>query len=291
MKVVGIGGGHGLAQTLRAALAYADDVSAVVTVADDGGSSGRLTSELGIPAPGDIRNCLAALSRNDGLAALFQHRFTSGALEGHALGNLVIAALTEMHGFSAAVGEAGRIVGAQGRVHPATPAPVRLVAVADDGVVSGQVAVARSSSRIRSVHLDPPDPPADPSAVTSIEAADQVVLGPGSLFTSIIATLLVPDVRRAVAEARATKIFVCNARLQVGETESLTAPEHVAALVTHLGEGALDVVIVQSPAVDPRMAADAGEWEVGGVKLIEADVATADGGHDPQRLAAVLAKL
>lgn len=291
MKVVGIGGGHGLAQTLRAALVYADEVSAVVTVADDGGSSGRLTAELGMPAPGDIRNCLVALSDSDGLASLFQHRFTSGALEGHALGNLVIAALTEMHGFTAAVREAGRIVGARGRVYPATPEQVRLVALADEGVVAGQVAVAQARSRIRSVHLDPRDPPADPEAVASIEAADQVVIGPGSLFTSIIATLLVPGIRRAVAEARATKVFVCNARSQVGETESLGALEHVHGLLAHLGHGGLDAVVIQSPAVDRAMQVDAGAWNVGAVKLIEADVATADGRHDPDRLAAVLRTL
>lgn len=291
MRVVGLGGGHGLAETLRAALTYADDVHAVVTVADDGGSSGRLTAELDIPAPGDIRNCLAALSENAGLAALFQHRFTRGALQGHALGNLVIAALTEMHGFPEAVREAGRIVGARGQVHPATADPVRLVAVADDGLVGGQVAVARSRSRIRSVHLDPEEAPADPGAVAAIESADQVVLGPGSLFTSIIATLLVPGIRRAVGRTRATRVFVCNARPQPGETESLTAIEHVQALVAYLGPGSLDAVIVQSPAIHPGMRVAAGEWGIGGVKLIEADVATAEGRHDPGRLAPVMGTL
>lgn len=291
MRVVGIGGGHGLAQTLRAALAYADEVAAVVTVADDGGSSGRLTSELGIPAPGDIRNCLVALSENKDLASLFQHRFTSGALQGHAVGNLVIAALTEMRGFSDAVDEAGRIVGARGDVRPATPERVRLVAVADEGVVSGQVAVARTTSRIRSVHLDPPDPPADEGALARIAAADQVVLGPGSLFTSIIATLLVPGIRRAVAEARATTIFVCNTRAQAGETERFGVVEHVGALLRELGEGAIDSVIVQSPPVEADMQVEGASWDVPGVKLIEADVATPDGRHDPVRLARVLRSL
>lgn len=289
MKVVGLGGGHGLARTLEAALSYATDVSAVVTTADDGGSSGRLTAELGIPPPGDIRNCLVALSDRTELGALFQHRFTKGTLEGHALGNLVIAALTESLGsFSDAIVAAGGLVGARGRVHPATSDLVRLVAVADEGIVTGQVAVAQASTRIRSVHLHPPDPAADPDAVTSIRSADQIVMGPGSLFTSIIATLLVPDIRRAVAEAQAARVFVCNSRPQPGETESLAAIDHVRALVGHLGPGVLDVVVVQSPPRDPGMELDPAAWDLAGVKLVEADVVDGEGTHQTERLAEVL---
>lgn len=290
MRVVGIGGGHGLAQTLKAARSYADSVSAIVTVADDGGSSGRLTAELGIPAPGDIRNCLVALSDRDDLASLFQHRFTSGTLAGHALGNLVIAALTERLGFARAVEEAGRMVGAVGSVHPATTELVRLKAVADEGMVTGQVAVARTGSRIRSVHLEPPAPAADPAAVAAIEAADQIVMGPGSLFTSIIATLLVPDIGAAVAASAATKVFVCNARPQPGESESLDVVDHVRALVDHLGPGTLDVAVIQSPPSDPVMVA-APDWDVAGVKPVEANVVTEAGTHDPGRLAGVLRDL
>jgi uncharacterized cofD-like protein len=190
---VGIGGGHGLAASLRAGRLYAREIAAVVTVADDGGSSGRLTRELGIPPPGDIRNCLVALAEESEMTRLFQHRFDSGALTGHTAGNLIIAALTEMTGdFAAAVETAGEILGAGGRVFPATTALVQMGARVEGGEISGQVAVAQTPTPIQAVYLEPPDPPAHPGAVEAIRGADQVVLGPGSLFTSLIATLLSP---------------------------------------------------------------------------------------------------
>ena len=202
MKVVGIGGGHGLAVTIEAALGYADEVTAVVTVADDGGSSGRLTRELGIPPPGDIRNCLVAMAENKDMADLYQHRFESGELTGHAAGNLIIAALTEMTGdFNAAVAEAGRQLGARGRVLPATSDLVDLMARIAGGVVRGQVAVAESAEPIQAVYLEPPNPRANQAAVDAIGEADQIILGPGSLFTSLIATLMVPGIRGAVQQS------------------------------------------------------------------------------------------
>lgn len=291
MKVVGIGGGHGLATTLKAARLYADEVSAVVTVADDGGSSGRLTSELGIPPPGDIRNCLVALSDGGPLAEMFQHRFTRGTLEGHPIGNLVIAALAEMRGdFAAAVEEAGRIIGARGHVYPSSTDLVQLSALVDGGVVDGQAAVAQTSAPIRSVHLRPSAPAAHPQAVYAILGADQVVIGPGSLFTSIIASLLVPGIGKALADTKARRVFVCNARHQAGETEGFDVAGHLDALIRHAGESSIDAVIVQSPPAEAPVALPEGAWPYPNIELIEADVAPA-GTHDPECLAKVLASL
>ena len=293
MKVTGIGGGHGLAATLRAARSFADDVEAVVTVADDGGSSGRLTRELGIPPPGDIRNCLVALTEDQPLAALYQHRFRSGALTGHTVGNLVIAALTERTGdFAAAVAEAGRLLKVAGRVHPVTTDLVGLGARVRGGVVEGQVAVAQTSDPIQAVYLEPADPPANPGAVQAILDADQVVLGPGSLFTSLIATLLVPGVKKALNETNALRVFVCNARMQKGETQGLDASAHVEALFAHVGPFAVDVVVVQSPAIsEDAVEVDVRSLEDLGVRVVQADLLLPTGAHDPERLAPVLASL
>lgn len=293
MKVVGIGGGHGLAATLKAARHYADDISAVVTVADDGGSSGRLTRELGVPPPGDIRNCLVALSNRPDLAALFQHRFASGALTGHTVGNLMIAAMTEMNGdFAAAVHAAGRALEAVGSVHPATTALVGLMARVGGGEVKGQVAVAQSKSPIQAVYLEPANPPANPAAVKAIMEADQVVMGPGSLFTSLIATLLVPGIRKALQDTSAKRIFVCNSRMQKGETEGLGAADHVQALLAHAGAFSVDSILVQSPEVEADgVEVDRAALEFLNVEVLEADVATRDGIHVPEALADALRSL
>ncbi|MDQ4065217.1 MAG: uridine diphosphate-N-acetylglucosamine-binding protein YvcK [Actinomycetota bacterium] len=293
MKVVGIGGGHGLAATLRAARLYADDIAAVVTVADDGGSSGRLTRELGVPPPGDLRNCLVALASHDELAELFQHRFDSGALTGHTVGNLIIAALTEAIGdFAHAVGEAGRLLGSVGSVHPATNALVRLHARVAGGEVKGQVAVAQTTAPIQAVYLEPSDPPANPAAVEAIMRADQIVLGPGSLFTSLIATLLVPGIRRALQETSARRIFVCNSRQQKGETEGLDAASHVQALLAHAGAFSLDRVVVQWPELPAdAVTVDDAALSFLGIEVVKADVTTDGGTHDPHRLAEALGKL
>ena len=293
MKVVGIGGGHGLAATLRAAREYADDIAAVVTVADDGGSSGRLTRELGIPPPGDIRNCLVALSDNGDLARLYQHRFDQGLLTGHTLGNLLIAALTETTGdFAVAVGEAGKLIGAVGHVYPATTALVELGARVEGGEIEGQVAVAQTEAPIQAVFLTPSDPPACEDAVAAIRGADQVILGPGSLFTSLIATLLVPGIRTALQETTAQKVFVCNSRMQKGETESLDAAAHVGALLAHAGPDSVDVAIVQIPEIaTDGVSVDSAALDSMSVRVVEADTCAANGVHDPSKLAAVLASL
>ncbi len=292
MKVVGIGGGHGLAATLRAARLYADEIAAVVTVADDGGSSGRLSRDLCIPPPGDIRNCLVALSPDDELARLYQHRFSSGALTGHTVGNLLIAALAELTGdFARAVGDAGLLLKAVGKVYPATTDLVTLRARVAGGVVRGQVAVAQTKHPIEAVYLEPSEPRAHAPAVDAILAADQVVLGPGSLFTSLIATLLVPGIGAAVRDTTAHRIFVCNPRMQKGETEGLDCVGHIQALLDQAGP-CLDAVVVQRPELaSDGVVVDRDALRRFGLAVTEADVATDAGHHVPERLAQVLRSL
>lgn len=290
MRVVGIGGGHGLSMTLRAVRRYANEVSAVVTVADDGGSSGRLTRELAIPPPGDIRNCLVALSDRDDIAEVFQHRFTGGALTGHTVGNLVIAGLVEIAGdLSSAVERAGQMLGSHGRVFPATNELVRLHARTGAGVVRGQVRVAQTTSPIQAVYLEPSSPTAVPGAVDAISNADQIVLGPGSLFTSLIATLLVPGIKDALQKTRAKRIFVCNTRMQKGETEGLDAAAHLDALMAHAGAYCVDTVLVQDPLIgEDGVEVDFDALSFSRLDVVSADMAAPDGSHDPVKLAEAL---
>ena len=205
-----------------------------MSVADDGGSTGRLRQAFGIPAPGDLRRCLVALGDPQSVwARSFEHRFDAGDLTGHPLGNLVIAGLAAATGdFTAALEEAGRLVGAVGRVLPATTEPVHLVAESDAGAVAGEVAVAQAG-RIAAVGLVPRSAPAPVEAVEAIEAADQVVLGPGSLFTSVLAASLVPDITDAIARTAATRIYVCNLDVVERETAGFDVAAHVDALCAH----------------------------------------------------------
>ena len=290
MRVTGIGGGHGLAVTLRAARGYADDIAAVVTVADDGGSSGRLTRELGIPPPGDIRNCLVALAEDDALAEVFQHRYAAGPLTGHTVGNLVVAALTERSGdFALAVEEAGRLLRVRGRVQPATTELITLQARVQGGVVKGQVNVAQSAQQIESVYLEPDAPAADAGAVRAILDADQIVLGPGSLFTSLIATVVVPGIRQALVETTAYKVFVCNNRMQKGETQGLDAAAHVEALLRHIEPARIDAVVVESPELEQEgVRVEESALERYDCRLIKASMTDLSGAHDPDRLGEVL---
>ncbi|MBA2436881.1 MAG: YvcK family protein [Acidimicrobiia bacterium] len=282
-RVVALGGGHGLAATLSAVRRYAASVTAVVSVADDGGSSGRLRQAFPIPAPGDLRRCLVALGDPDSpWAGFFEHRFDAGELEGHPLGNLVIAGLTGALGgnFVAAVEEAGRLVGCTGQVLPATTTPVVLKGAADGHDVEGQVNVS-SAIHLSTVSLVPPDAPAPAAAVAAIVDADQVVLGPGSLFTSVLAAAIVPGIRHALATTTATKVYVCNLAPQLPETEGLDVAAHVAALAAH--EVHPDVVLCQ------RGGLLQGEC---GVLVVEDEVAAPGAAaHDPVRLGRALARL
>ena len=283
-RVVALGGGHGLAATLQAVRRYADDICAIVSVADDGGSSGRLRAAFGIPPPGDIRRCLVALAGSESLwTRAFEHRFDAGELEGHAFGNLVIAGLADATGdFSAALEEAGRLLGAVGRVVPATVEPVVLKAVVRGATdaVQGQVAVG-NASRIVGVSLVPADPRPPPAALEALADADQVVIGPGSLFTSVLAAVAVPALRDALAATRARKVYVCNLREQHPETTGYDVAAHVRALSAH----GLDVdVVLYDPGALP-----VGLLMVPG---IEVPLARPDGlAHDPVPLAAALSDL
>jgi uncharacterized cofD-like protein len=280
--VAAVGGGHGLAASLHAVRRYAGDVTAIVAVADDGGSSGRLRESIALPPPGDLRKCLAALAADDSLLArALDHRFDAGELEGHALGNLLITGLADAgDDFQAALDEVGRLLGAVGRVLPATTEPVVLKAEAGGDEVAGQVAVSNAVGITR-VSLTPPDPPVAPGVVEAIEGADQIVIGPGSLYTSVLAAAAVPGVRTALARTPARKVYVCNLAPEVPETAGYGVADHVGALRAHGLE--VDVVVCHE----------------GGLSTHGLDVAAVvrpiarPGGlaHDPALLADVLAEL
>ncbi len=236
--VAAIGGGHGLAVALRAIRCYAQTITAVVNVADDGGSSGRLRREYGIPPPGDLRRALGALAAGEpAWCDAFEHRFVHGELAGHPLGNLVLLGLTETLGgdFCAALEEAGRLLETVGRVLPATTEPVELRADVDNEVVEGQVAVMKARGRIRHVELVPPDPPAPADAMRAIGQADQIVLAPGSLFSSVLPVLCVPGIAQAVEDAPGEVVQVANLAPQIPETEGLDGPDHLRAVLEHGG--------------------------------------------------------
>lgn len=287
--VVALGGGHGLAAALTAIRRYAGSITAVVSVADDGGSSGRLRRILDIPAPGDLRKCLVALAGNETVwKDAFEHRFTGGELEGHALGNLLLVGLSESTGdFQRALLEAGKLLDAVGRVLPATVGPVMLKAVIEGRSVEGQVAVANSEGWIQSVELVPADAPACMEAVQAIELADQVVLAPGSLFTSLLPVIVVPGIRRAVAAARGRVVQVCNLRAQVPETIGLDGTAHLRALLDHGAR--VDRMLYHRGGplfVDDERVR---EW---GIEAIACDLAGPGGtAHDPARLAGALQAL
>lgn len=283
--VVALGGGHGLATTLTAVRSYAGAITAVVSVADDGGSSGRLRRDLGIPAPGDLRRCLGALAADGSpLAAALEHRFGAGDLDGHAFGNLLIAGLAAAGGdFVAALHETGRLLGAAGNVLPATIEPVVLVAELDDGtVVRGQVAVDHAQPIAR-VALEPAQPVTPQPVVDAIAAADQLVLGPGSLHTSLLAVLTVPAINAAVRAATADLVFVANLR-SVRSTQGWTLAQHLAALAAH---GVTPAVVVAD-----ELSLMAEGALPSGVRLVRAPMARFDTpAHDPAQLAKTLADL
>ena len=288
-SVVALGGGHGLAVALRAIRTYASDLTGVVSVADDGGSSGRLRRELDVAPPGDLRKCLVALAApGNAWADAFEYRFGAGELDGHALGNLVLVGLVDTLGdFTLALDEAGRTLGAVGRVRPATTDRVVLKADVEGESVEGQVAVANVTGRIRRVELVPGDAPAHPDAIAAIENADQVVLAPGSLYTSLLPVLAVPEICEAVRQARARVVQVCNLRPQLPETEGLDALDHLRAVLEHGGR--VDTFVY---ARDGALEVDDGVAAALGVEMVWADLAAPNGAvHDPVRLAKALCDL
>lgn len=269
-RVVAIGGGTGLSTILKGLKhytiasgelptqsAYISDLTAVVTVSDDGGSSGRLRRELNMLPPGDIRNCLVAVAADENLISkLFQHRFSSsGDLEGHNFGNLFLAALTAMTGdFAVAVKKASEILATRGHILPATTANVELEAVMDDGShVVGETQITASEKRVVELKTIPEEPLPLPQTLHAIADADLITLGPGSLFTSLVPNLLVHGVPEAIAGSRALKVFICNLMTQANESLHMTASDHIQAIYKHAGRRIFDYALVNSAPVSAKM--------------------------------------
>ncbi len=304
-KIVVVGGGTGLSTILRGLKKITTNVTAVVTVSDDGGSSGRLQKELGVLPPGDIRNCLVALADDEALVTeLFQYRFVEGeGLSGHSFGNLFLAAMTGITGnFDKAVKESSRVLNVKGRVLPSTLAVVRLCAKLVDGrEIEGESNIPEARGQIDHVFLDPPQAAPLEEVVTAIRGADAIVLGPGSLYTSIMPNLLVERVGREIEAASAVKIYVCNVMTQPGETDGYTAAAHVRALLRGAGANVCEVVVVNDelPRKLREAYAEEGQLPVPvdeeqlrtlGVRVVRANVIseTQTVRHDSDRLAAVV---
>jgi len=308
--LVAMGGGTGLSTLLRGLKQVTTNLTAVVTVSDDGGSSGRIRREMGILPPGDIRNCLVALADAEPLMTrLFQYRFdkSGNGLEGHTFGNLLIAAMTDVAGdFEAAVKESSKVLAIRGRVLPSTLDDVTLHAVLSDGrEVVGETNIAGSGNRIARLFLEPESPPALPDALEAVRTADAVLVGPGSLYTSIIPNLLVGGMVEALKETPALVIYVCNVMTQAGETDGMTAADHLAAIIEHLGCNPFDYCLLndrqpsrqvleayrKEGAVMVRPSPE--EIRRMGTRPITADLLSRTNlaRHDPNRLAACLLNL
>jgi len=265
-KVVAIGGGTGLSTLLRGLKRKTSNLTAVVTVSDDGGSSGRLQKELGVLPPGDVRNCLVALADDEAMVTdLFKYRFSEGeGLSGHSFGNLFLAAMSGITGnFDKAIKESSRVLNIKGRVLPSTLGIVRLCARLEDGsVVEGESNISKSGQRIKEVFFDPPYAAPLAEVIAAIAEADAIVLGPGSLFTSIVPNLLVDRIAHAIAASPAVKIYVCNVMTQPGETDGMTASDHVKALIENAGAKICDYAIVNDEPPSKLREAYAKEGQI-----------------------------
>ncbi|WP_200904178.1 uridine diphosphate-N-acetylglucosamine-binding protein YvcK [Nocardiopsis sp. RV163] len=306
-RVVALGGGHGLHASLSALRRVTTDVTAVVTVADDGGSSGRLRRELGVLPPGDLRMALAALCGDDEWghtwSEVIQHRFRSeGELHGHAVGNLLIVALWELLGDSVAgLDWVGQLLGAHGRVLPMSSVPLDIAAEVSGidparpeelTTVRGQVACASTSGKVRSISLIPEDPPASPQAVKAVREADWVVFGPGSWFTSVLPHLLVPDLAHALVTTRAKRMVALNLSPQRGETDGFRPETYLEVLRGHAPKLGVDVVLADRGTVEEPEPLVRVVGELGG-RLELAELSRDDGTprHDPDRLAAAFERI
>ncbi|MEZ7890949.1 MAG: YvcK family protein [Candidatus Wallbacteria bacterium] len=262
-KIAIIGGGTGLSTLLRGIREYGNidsskNLSAIVTVGDNGGSSGKLREEMNMLPPGDIRNCLTALSTEEALLTkLFQYRFKEGSLSGHSFGNLFIAAMTNITGdFVKAIKESSKILAVSGKVFPSTVTPLELKAIYEDGThVTGESQISlNTGKKIRKIELIPEHVEALPEAVNEIEKADAIVIGPGSLFTSLVPNLLIRDIKNAIINSGAIKIYVCNVMTQPGETDGFTASDHLKAINSALGQKVIDYIIISDVEnVDPEL--------------------------------------
>jgi len=307
-RIVVIGGGTGLSVLLKGLKEYSHNLTAVVTVTDDGGSSGRIR-EMGLLPPGDIRRCLVALAQTETLMdQVFQHRFQEGdGIAGHNLGNLLIAALTNITGdFVGAIKEVSKVLAVQGQVLPATAELVTLGATMDDDtVVMGETSITGASKAVREVFLVPPDCQVVPEALQAIEEAEVIILGPGSLYTSIIPNLLVPEIGNAIRSTRAVTIFVANIMTQPGETTGYSVSDHLDAVSQHIGAGYIDYVVVNDAPIDEERLSryrqedsepvrfNSAELAARGIKLVcesllgKEEVAW----HDPEALARTIMRI
>ena len=308
-RVLAIGGGNGLAALLRGLKSHTSNLTAVVTMADDGGSSGLLRRDMGMPPPGDLRNCLVALADDESLMSqLFQYRFPDvGGLQGHSFGNLFMAALAEVTGdFERAVQESTHVLKVRGRVLPSTLDDLVLHAQLEGGdQVSGESTITAAERLPRRVWLTPSAPRPLPQAIAAITKADLVVLGPGSLYTSVIPNLLIPEVRVAIKDTRAWVVYVCNVMTQSGETDGYTAGDHLDALYRHGLSGLVDVVLVNDAPVSDDLAAtyrrfgarpvavDEQRLREQGVKVVHAAMAAESSvvRHDPAALTQALLRV
>ena len=255
-KIVVLGGGTGLSTLLRGLKQYSNNITAIVTVADDGGSSGRLRREIGVLPPGDIRNCIAALADEEKLLTeLFQYRFEAGdGLTGHSFGNLFLTAMSEITGdLEQAVAASSQVLAIRGTVLPATLSDVSLWAQMEDGrIIEGESNIPKAQGKISQIGCNPPNPPALPSAITAIEEADYIIIGPGSLYTSIIPNLLVPEICDAISKVKVPRIYICNIMTQPGETEGYTVAEHIRAIDRITQQKLFDAVMVHRRSPSPE---------------------------------------
>ncbi|HUX46996.1 MAG TPA: gluconeogenesis factor YvcK family protein [Desulfosporosinus sp.] len=307
-KIVVVGGGTGLSALLRGLKQYTCNLTAIVTVSDDGGSSGKLRNELGIQPPGDVRNCLVALAdTEDIMDTLFSYRFESGALEGHSLGNLLLAGLTNTFGdFQKGIEKVSKVFAIRGKVFPSTLEQVVLIADLEDGThVAGETAVRATEGKIDRVYLKPSDCHSLPEALRAIEEADLIVLGPGSLYTSVLPNLLVVGLREKIREVKAPCVYVCNVMTEKGETDGYRVSDHLKAVLDHCGSGFVDAVLatrgkITEPLLKRYVAEEAvpvitdpKEVEQMGARYYEANLVQAGNvvRHDPDRLAKELIRL
>jgi len=305
-RIVAIGGGTGLSTLLRGLKAYTSNLTAIVTVADDGGSTGVLRQEFGVVAPGDLRQCIAALAESEPLMSrLFQYRFTEGTgLEGHSFGNLFIVAMAEVTGnFETAIHEASRVLNVRGTILPSTLEDVTLSArTHEDEIVHGEHNITEHGARIRDLYLNPADAEAHPDAVRAILDADLIVIGPGSLYTSVLPNLLVGGIQKALFQTSAMKLFVCNVATQHGETDNFSVADHIETLERHTGKGILNAVLANSNIVEalpeawhsaPVPISNDGLRAFQGLRLVQADVVAEENRyrHDPDKLAATIMRV
>lgn len=308
-KIVVIGGGTGLSTLLHGLKQYTSNITAIVTVADDGGSSGRLRQQFGILPPGDIRNCLVALADTEPMMRnLFQFRFEEGSeFGGHSFGNLFITAMTKLTGdFEKAIKESSKVLAIRGQVIPSTLNKVVLVAEYKDGShTEGEAQIPKKGSPIKNVHLKPSDSVATPEAIRAISEAEVIVLGPGSLYTSILPNLLIKEIRDAISGSGAVKIYVCNIMTQHGETDNYSAFDHLNVVITHSKTRIIDYCIINTAEIPARLEAkykeemsfpirnDIDKIRKAGVKVVEDEIIEAEDvvRHDSEKLARIIISL